>query len=151
MHPQGSNTMALIERLLDGPPRLRTLKMRCAVDWSSKILTNLSCTTMVKPLPKPHLPIPNFSTHSRGCSLSEYSTFITSLFLHPRRNCPPNGRMLFICLSCKAYRPLVQHRLFVISFAISPSPSAPDSNQHSKSRRIPMLQFMQLVDAGGRF
>jgi len=38
--------MALIERLLDSPPRLRRLRMRCAVDWGSKILTDLTRLTL---------------------------------------------------------------------------------------------------------
>jgi hypothetical protein len=41
-----SNAMALIERLLDGSPRLRRLRMRCDVDWGSKILTDLTHLTL---------------------------------------------------------------------------------------------------------
>jgi hypothetical protein len=46
VYPRDSNAMALIERLLDGPPRLRRLRMRCAMDWSSKILTDLTHLTL---------------------------------------------------------------------------------------------------------
>ena len=46
MYTRGPDPMAVIKRLLDGPPRLRRLRMRCAVDWGSKILTDLTHLTL---------------------------------------------------------------------------------------------------------